>query len=159
MTLNIRPAIAGDEALVVRFIRDLAVYERLEHELVVAPADIGRDLFGPNPRAFCDIAEWGGQPAGFALWFHTYSTFQGQTGIWLEDLFVDPDKRGHGIGKALLRNLAQRCVRDNLGRLEWWVLNWNEPSIAFYRSQGAILQDEWTKCRLDGESLTRLGAA
>lgn len=159
MSLSIRPAAAGDTGLIVRFIRDLAAYEKLEHEAKASEADILRDLFGPAPRVFCDIAEWDGEPVGFALWFYTYSTFQGRHGIWLEDLFVDPAMRGKGAGKALLQNLAQRCVAENLGRLEWWVLDWNEPSIAFYTAQGAVLQDDWTKCRVDGEALVRLGTA
>ena len=158
MTLTVRPATAADTELIVRFIMDLAVYEKLAHEAKASPADIARDLFGENPKVFCDVAEWGGEPAGFALWFYTYSTFQGRHGIWLEDLFVDPGLRGKGIGKALLVHLARRCVAENLGRLEWWVLDWNEPSIAFYKSQGAVMQDEWTKCRVDGEALARLGA-
>jgi len=159
MTLSIRPATPDDAALIVRLIRDLAVYEKLEHEAKATPEDIRRDLFGASPRVFCDIAEADGAPVGFALWFYTYSTFQGRHGIWLEDLFVDPAARGKGAGKALLKHLAQRCVRENLGRLEWWVLDWNTPSIEFYRSQGAVLQDEWTKCRVDGEALQKLGAA
>jgi len=158
MTLTLRPATVADTELIVRFIMDLAVYEKLAHEAKASPADIARDLFGENPKVFCDIAEWDGKPAGFALWFYTYSTFQGRHGIWLEDLFVDPGLRSKGIGKALLVHLARRCVAENLGRLEWWVLDWNEPSIAFYKSQGAIMQDEWTKCRVDGEALARLGA-
>jgi GNAT superfamily N-acetyltransferase len=158
MTLAIRSATAADANLIVRFIMDLAIYEKLEHEAKASPDDIARDLFGENPKVFCDIAEWDGRPAGFALWFYTYSTFQGRHGIWLEDLFVDPALRGKGIGKALLVHLAQRCVAENLGRLEWWVLDWNEPSIAFYKSQGAAMQDEWTKCRVDGEALAKLGA-
>jgi GNAT superfamily N-acetyltransferase len=158
VSLNIRPAVAGDEALIVKFVMDLAVYEKLAHEAQATPQAIARDLFGPSPKVFCDIAEWDGEPVGFALWFYTYSTFQGRHGIWLEDLFVDPKLRGKGIGKGLLKELAQRCVRENLGRLEWWVLDWNAPSIAFYKAQGAILQDDWTKCRLDGDALKRLGA-
>ncbi|MDR3471518.1 MAG: GNAT family N-acetyltransferase [Devosia sp.] len=159
MSLSIRPATAADAGLIVRLIMALAVYEKLEHEARASEADIVRDLFGPSPRAFCDIAEWDGAPVGFALWFYTYSTFQGRYGIWLEDLFVDPAARGKGVGKALLKRLAQRCVEENLGRLEWWVLDWNTPSIEFYRSQGAVLMDDWTKCRVDGAALERLGAA
>jgi GNAT superfamily N-acetyltransferase len=158
LSLTIRPAIAGDASLIVRFIRDLAAYEKLEHEAKAGEADILRDLFGPAPKVFCEIAEWAGAPIGFALWFYTYSTFQGRHGIWLEDLFVDPAMRGKGAGKALLKGLAQRCVAENCRRLEWWVLDWNEPSIAFYAAQGAVLQDDWTKCRLDGEALAKLGA-
>lgn len=159
MVLSIRPATGDDAALIVRFIEELAAYEKLSHEARATEADILRDLFGAQPKVFCDIAEWNREPVGFALWFYTYSTFQGRHGIWLEDLYVAPAVRGRGIGKALLVHLARRCVRDNLGRLEWWVLDWNEPSIEFYRSQGGALQDEWTKVRLDGAALQRLGAA
>ena len=159
MTLSIRPAVAADAPLIVKFIMDLAVYEKLAHEAKASEADIARDLFGAAPKAFCDIAEWDGAPIGFALWFYTYSTFEGRHGIWLEDLFVDPAMRGKGAGKALLQRLAKRCVTENLGRLEWWVLDWNTPSIDFYLSQGAVMQDEWTKCRVDGAALERLGAA
>lgn len=158
MSLAIRPAVPGDEALVLTFIHKLAEYEKLSHEVVASEADLARDLFGDQPRVFCEIAEWEGRPAGFALWFYTYSTFQGRHGIWLEDLFVDPDLRGKGIGKALLAHLAGRCIGERLGRLEWWVLDWNTPSIDFYVAQGAVMQDEWTVCRVDGENLKQLAA-
>ena len=154
--LTIRPAIADDAGIIAQFIRDLAEYEKLAHEAKASASDIARDLFGPNPKVFCEIAEWDGKPVGFALWFYTYSTFQGQHGIWLEDLYVDPNVRGKGVGKALLIHLARRCVREGLGRFEWWVLDWNEPSIEFYKSQGGIMQDEWTKVRVDGDALTAL---
>ena len=159
MTTTIRSATADDAALIVRFIAALADYEKLSHEAKATEGDVLRDLFGPEPKVFCEIAEWEGRPVGFALWFYTYSTFQGRHGIWLEDLFVDPDVRGQGIGKALLVNLAQRCVREGLGRFEWWVLDWNEPSIEFYKSQGGVMQDEWTKVRIDGEALQTLGTS
>lgn len=158
MTTTIRSAVPADAALIVRFIAALAEYEKLSHEAKATEADITRDLFGPNPKVFCEIAEHDGKPVGFALWFYTFSTFQGRHGIWLEDLFVEPAARGLGIGKALLVNLAQRCVREGLGRLEWWVLDWNTPSIEFYKSQGGVMQDEWTKVRVDAEALARLGA-
>ncbi len=158
MTLDIRSATADDAGLIVRFIEALAAYEKLSHEAKATEADIRRDLFGAAPKAFCEIAVHDGKPVGFALWFYTYSTFQGRHGIWLEDLFVEPEARGLGAGKALLVNLAQRCVREGLGRFEWWVLDWNEPSIQFYRSQGGVMQDEWTKVRVDGEALLQLGA-
>ena len=157
MTLTIRPAIATDAATIIGFIDQLATYENLSHEAKASETDILRDLFGDHPKAFCEIAEWDGVPAGFALWFYTYSTFQGRHGIWLEDLYVDPALRGKGIGKALLKHLAQRCVAENLGRFEWWVLDWNTPSIEFYKSQGGVMQDEWTKVRLDGATLLELG--
>jgi len=156
--LTIRPAIAADAALIVRFIAALAEYEKLSHEAKASEADIRRDLFGAEPKVFCEIAEWDGEPVGFALWFYTYSTFQGRHGIWLEDLFVDPSMRGKGVGKALLVNLARRCVAEGLGRFEWWVLDWNAPSIDFYLAQGGVMQDEWTKVRVDGDALLKLGA-
>ena len=159
MSLVIRPAMRADAALIVHFIEALAAYERLSHEAKASEADIVRDLFGTDPKVFCEIAEWDGKPVGFTLWFYTYSTFQGRHGIWLEDLFVDPSMRGKGIGKALLVNLARRCVAEGLGRFEWWVLDWNEPSIEFYKSQGGVMQGEWTKVRVDGEALLKLGAA
>ena len=159
MSLIIRPAVATDAAQIIGFIADLAAYEKLSHEARATEADILRDLFGDTPKVFCEIAEWDGQPVGFALWFYTYSTFQGRAGIWLEDLYVDPGLRGKGIGKALLVNLARRCVAEGLGRFEWWVLDWNTPSIDFYKAQGGTMQDEWTKVRVDGAALAKLGAA
>ena len=136
----------------------LAAYEKLGHEAKATQADVVRDLFGADPKVFCEIAEWDSQPVGFALWFYTYSTFQGRHGMWLEDLYVDPELRGKGIGKALLAHLARRCVSEGLGRFEWWVLDWNAPSIAFYKAQGGVMQDEWTKVRVDGDELLKLGA-
>ncbi len=159
MATTIRSAVPDDAALIVRFISALAAYEKLSHEAKATESDIVRDLFGPEPKVFCEVAELDGTPVGFALWFYTYSTFQGRHGIWLEDLFVDPEARGFGIGKALLVELARRCVREKLGRFEWWVLDWNEPSIAFYKSQGGVMQDEWTKVRIEGDALARLGGA
>ena len=156
MSFRVRDASAADAGLIVSFIADLAAYEKLSHEARATEEDIVRDLFGANPKAFCEIADWDGKPVGFTLWFYTYSTFQGRHGR-LEDLFVEPEARGLGIGRALLVNLAQRCVREGLGRFEWWVLDWNEPSIEFYKSQGGVLQDEWTKVRVDGKALLRLG--
>jgi len=156
MSLSIRPARPDEAGLVLDFIKALAEYERLAHEVGATEADIAKSLFGANPRAFCDIAEWDGEAAGFAVWFYTYSTFSGRHGIWLEDLFVHPHLRGKGIGKALIAALARRCIDEELPRLAWWVLNWNEPSRVFYRSIGAKAQDEWTVKRLDGEALVRL---
>ncbi|WP_089174646.1 GNAT family N-acetyltransferase [Bosea sp. AS-1] len=159
MTLSIRPARPGEAGLVLSFVRELAEYEKLLHEVVASEDDIAESLFGESPRVFCDIAEWDGEPVGFALWFYTYSTFRGRHGIWLEDLFVRSGQRGRGIGKALMAQLAKRCVDEDLPRLAWWVLNWNEPSRVFYRSIGAKAQDEWTVKRLEGEALAKLGAA
>lgn len=159
MTTTIRPATPDDVGLIRELILALADYEKLLHEAVATDDDLRRDLFGPEPRVFCEIAEHQGKPIGFALWFYTYSTFQGRHGLWLEDLFVYPEARGLGIGKALLVNLAQRCIREGLGRFEWSVLNWNEPSIAFYKAQGGVMMDEWTRVRVDGEALTKLAGA
>lgn len=159
MSVTVRVATLADAPLILAFIRELADYERLLHEVQATEADIRRDLFGENPRCFCDIAESDGTPVGFALWFYNYSTFRGRAGIYLEDLFVRPEARGVGAGKALLRRLAQRCMEADLGRLEWAVLNWNEPSIAFYDSLGADAMTEWTVRRLDGEALSRLARA
>lgn len=157
MSLSIRPARPGEAGLVLQLVRELAEYEKLLHEVVASEAEIDASLFGENPRVFCDIAEWAGEPVGFALWFYTYSTFRGRHGIWLEDLYVRPEQRGRGIGKALMARLAKRCVEEDLPRLAWWVLNWNEPSRVFYRSIGARAQDEWTVKRLEGETLATLG--
>lgn len=159
MSVKIRVATNADAPLILQFIRELAEYERLLHEVEATEADVRRDLFGENPRCFCEIAEHQGVPVGFALWFYNYSTFKGRAGIYLEDLFVRPAARGVGAGKALLRRLAQRCVDADLGRLEWAVLNWNTPSIAFYDSLGAQAKTEWTVRRLDGEALTNLAAS
>lgn len=156
MTVTIRPARAQDAALIARFVRDLAIYEELEHEMKATAADIARDLFGEAPRAFCDIAEMDGAPVGFALWFYNYSTFAGRHGIYLEDLFVNPEARGAGAGLALMRNLARRCVDEGLARFEWAVLDWNAPSIEFYDRLGAAAMDGWTVRRLSGEALARL---
>jgi GNAT superfamily N-acetyltransferase len=156
MELTIRKVIANDTERVHDFIVKLAEYERLGHEVEATVEQIGTQLFGENPKVFCEIAELDGEPVGFALWFYTFSTFQGRHGIWLEDLYVDHETRGKGIGKALLAHLARRCVDEGLGRFEWWVLDWNEPAIEFYRSQGAVMQDEWTVCRVSGAELHAL---
>lgn len=158
MTLEIRDARPGEEALVLGFIRKLAEYEKLLHEVEATEADIREALFGNTPRCRCDLAFWNGAPAGFALWFYNFSTFAGKAGIYLEDLFVEPEFRGQGIGKALLKNLARRCVEEGLPRLQWWVLDWNEPSIAFYRSLGAQPMDEWTVFRVSGAALEDLAS-
>ena len=158
MSLTTRPATPTDAELVYSLIRELAEYERLLHEVEATHEMTADALFGEKPRVFADIAEWKGEPAGFALWFYNFSTFRGRHGIFLEDLFVRPHLRGHGIGKALLRRLAARCLEEGLARLEWQVLDWNEPSIGFYRSLGAIARDDWTVYRLSGSALARLGS-
>ena len=137
-------------------VRELADYEQLLHEVEATEATIGAALFGSNPRLFCDIAEWNGEVAGFAVWFINFSTFSGRSGIYLEDLFVRPAQRGNGIGKALLAHLAKECVANGWSRLQWAVLDWNTPSIEFYKSLGAQLMDEWTVCRLGGPALSAL---
>jgi GNAT superfamily N-acetyltransferase len=157
--LEIREATVADAGLILRFIRELAEYERLLHEVEATEGDVVRDLFGHAPKVFCDIAEADGEPVGFALWFYNYSTFRGRHGIWLEDLFVEPRARGIGAGKALLQRLARRCVEQGLARLEWAVLDWNAPSIAFYDSLGASALDDWTTRRLTGEALITLAGS
>jgi diamine N-acetyltransferase len=144
--------------LVLSLIRELATYEKLSHEVETTEAMIEQALFAKEPRLFSEIAEWNGEAAGFAVWFLNFSTFAGRFGIYLEDLFVRPHHRGNGIGKALLAHLAKTCVENGWGRLQWAVLDWNEPSIAFYKSLGAVLMDEWTLCRVTGPALKTLAA-
>lgn len=156
--LLIRAATAADAAQILRFIKALAVYEKLEHMVVADEAQLRKTLFGERPSAEVRIAEWAGEPAGFALFFHNYSTFLGKPGIYLEDLFVLPEFRGKGIGKALLVHLAQLAVERDCGRLEWSVLDWNTPAIEFYRSLGAVPMDEWTVYRVTGDALPALAA-
>ena len=148
----------GEEGLVLGFIAKLADYEKLAHEVTASEADLREGLFGATPRCHCDLAFWNGKPAGFALWFYNFSTFAGKAGIYLEDLFVEPELRGQGIGKALLKGLARRCVDEGLPRLQWWVLDWNEPSIAVYKSLGAKPMDEWTVFRVSGAELEALAS-
>ena len=156
MSVAVRPASPGDLELIYALIRELAVYERLKHELVATGDDIGRLLFGGAPSAWCDIAEVNGEGAGFSLWFYSVSTFLGRRGLNLEDVFVREASRGQGAGLALLKALARRCVDEGLGRLEWAVLDWNAPSIAFYDALGAETMDGWTTRRLTGEALREL---
>ncbi|HEY1708855.1 MAG TPA: GNAT family N-acetyltransferase [Rhizomicrobium sp.] len=154
--LSIRPAVAKDATLVFAFITALAEYEKMANDVAAGEADIATALFAEHPRVFCDIAEWGGEPAGFALWFYNFSTFRGRHGIYLEDLFVKPAFRGKGIGKVLLANLAKRALAQNCARVEWSVLDWNAPSIDFYKSLGAKPMDEWTIFRLTDDALGAL---
>ena len=155
-TASIRAATVEDVPLILRFIRRLAEYERLAHEVVATEDGLRHWLFGARPAAEVVIAEWGGEPAGFALFFHNFSTFLGRPGVYLEDLYVEPEHRGRGIGKALLAHLARLAVERGCGRLEWWVLDWNEDAIRFYRSIGAVAMDEWTVHRVAGDALTAL---
>ena len=155
----IRAATSDDVPLILRFIRGLAEYERLAHQVVATEDGLRETLFGPRPYAEVVIAEDGGQPAGFALFFHNYSTFLGRPGIYLEDLYVLPEMRGRGIGRALLSHLARLAVERGCGRLEWWVLDWNEDAIRFYRNLGAEPMDDWTVFRVAGDALARLAGS
>jgi len=153
---TLRPATVADVALILDLIRGLAEYERLPNEVVATEEGLRTSLFGPVPAAEVVIAEVDGIAAGFALFFHTYSTFLGRRGLWLEDLFVRPAYRGQGIGRTLLVHLAEVAVARGCGRLEWSVLDWNESAIGFYRALGAVPMDEWTTFRVTGDALRRL---
>jgi diamine N-acetyltransferase len=153
VSLVLRAAAKADSALIFSLVRDLADYEKLSDEVDATPEAISAALFSAQPRLFCDIAEWSGEPAGFAVWFLNFSTFRGRHGIYLEDLFVRPAYRKRGIGKALMARLAKRCVDQGWARFEWAVLDWNKPSIDFYRAIGAQVMDEWRICRLSGKAL------
>jgi GNAT superfamily N-acetyltransferase len=157
--LNIRPATSDDIPTILNFIRALAEYEREPQAALATADDLLRDGFGPSPKYWCVIAEWNGAPAGFAFYFYNYSTWQGRPGLYLEDLFVHPEFRGKGIGKALLLHLAQIAVDENCGRFQWQVLDWNKPAIDFYESLGAKVMKEWLTMRVEGDALTTLAAA
>lgn len=157
MSVTIRSATPADVPLVLRLIRELAAYEKLTHEVVATEADLRATLFGEAPRAEVVLASSGGEDVGFALFFHNYSTFLGRPGIYLEDLFVRPEARGKGVGRALLAHLAAEAVARGCGRLEWAVLDWNADAIGFYRRLGARAMDDWTVYRLTGDPLHRLG--
>jgi GNAT superfamily N-acetyltransferase len=154
--LNIRPATPGDVPLILEFIRGLAAYERDPQAAVATEANLLRDGFGSEPKFRVDIAEWSGEPAGFAFYFWNYSTWQGKPGLYLEDLFVWPRFRGKGIGKALLVHLARVALKNNCGRFVWQVLDWNTPAIDFYKSLGATIMKEWLTMRVTGDALVRL---
>ena len=158
MNHHVRPARPDDAPLIFELVRELAEYEKLSHAVDATQDGIASALFAEHPRVFCDIAEWRAAGVGFALWFYNFSTFAGKAGIYLEDLFVEPQLRGRGIGKALLKHLARRCIDEGLGRLQWAVLDWNAPSIAAYRAMGATPVDDWTLYRLSGDALERLAA-
>lgn len=154
--MKLRAAVEADVPLLMTLIRELAEYERLADEVVATERDLRSSLFGARPYAEVLIAEWDDAPAGFALFFHNYSTFLGRPGIYLEDLYVREEHRGRGIGRAMLVHLARLAVERGCGRLEWWVLDWNEPSIGFYKSLGAEPMDDWTVYRVSGEALETL---
>jgi GNAT superfamily N-acetyltransferase len=156
MPPQIRPATPADLPLILGFIRGLATYEKLLHEVEATEEKLGATLFGPRPAAECLLAFAGeGTPAGFAIFFTNYSTFLARPGLYLEDLFVSPEFRGQGIGKALLLHLARLAHQRGCGRMEWTVLDWNQPAIEFYESIGAERKTEWTICRLSGAALAR----
>jgi GNAT superfamily N-acetyltransferase len=157
LSFVIRSAEPKDAPAILRLIKALAEYEKLLDEVVNDEALVREAFFAAEPKSFCDIAEVAGEAVGYAIWFYSYSTFTGRHGVYLEDLYVAPEHRGAGIGKAFLKNLSERCVREKLTRFEWSVLDWNEPSIGFYKSLGAVPVDGWTRYRLDGEALARIG--
>jgi len=157
--ITLRPASRADVPIVLQFIRDLAHYERLEHEVSASEAELEEALFGDRRYAEVLLACSGGTAVGFALFFHNFSTFKGRPGIYLEDLYVRPEARGRGVGKRLLARLARIAVERRCTRLEWAVLDWNEPSIGFYHSLGAVAMDEWTTFRLTGAALEQLASA
>ena len=155
-SIRLEPATAKDVPVILRFINELAEYEKLSHEVVATEDTLGASLFGSRPAAEVVIAYAGNDPVGFALYFPTFSTFLGRPGIYLEDLYVTPSRRGHGIGRRLLAHIARVAVDRGYGRMEWSVLNWNEPALAVYRKIGARPMDEWTVQRLTGEALKSL---
>lgn len=154
--VTIAPAQAADLALILGFIRELAEYEKLSHQVVATEANLQHALFGPRPAAEALIARIDGEGAGFALYFHNFSTFLGRHGLYLEDLFVRPAFRGHGVGKALLRQLARLALERDCGRFEWAVLDWNRPARDFYESLGAEANPTWVNYRITGKALERL---
>lgn len=156
--LKLRPAEASDTAQILSFVRELADFEKLLHEVTADEALIAESLFGADPAAEVIIAEWEGEPVGFALFHGMFSTFTGQAGIYLEDLYVQPPFRGQGIGKALLVHLAQHALRTGRSRFDWSCLQWNEAALAFYRSIGARELSDWTRLRVDGDALHQLAA-
>ncbi len=158
MTTHIRPATPEDLPLIAALIRELAEYERLSHAVHFQEEQLGQNLFGPNPGAEVLIGEMDGTPCGFALFFSNFSTFEGKRGLYLEDLFVRPEARGAGLGKALIQTIARKAVERGYARFEWSVLDWNTPSIRFYESIGAKMQGDWRIMRMDGDALSSFGA-
>jgi len=154
--LRLRPATPQDIPQILTFIRELAEYERAPEQAVATPADMARYVFGDQPLAFVVMADWAGEPAGFALWFYNFSTWEGRPALYLEDLFVRPGFRGKGIGKALLKHLAALALQKGCTRYVWQVLDWNTPSLDFYQAMGAQVLKEWLTCRVEGEALKRL---
>ena len=154
----IRPAVKADAPKILQLIKDLALYEKAPNEAIATLEQIEQTLFSDRPSAYAHVAEVDGEVVGISIWFLNYSTWLGKPGIYLEDLYVDPEHRGKGLGLALLKELATICVERGYERLQWWVLDWNEPSIEFYKSLGAEAMDEWTVYRVSGEALRKLGS-
>ncbi len=157
--LEIKPATVNDVPFILGLIKELAEFEKLRHEVVATEAQLKKTLFGPKAYAEVVIGYWNGKPVSFALFFHNFSTFLGKPGIYLEDLYVKPEARGQGIGEQLLRYLAKLAKERDCGRLEWWVLDWNENAIKFYKKLGAKPMDEWTVFRVTGDALDDLAAS
>lgn len=155
--MKIRPAKREEVGEVLQLIQDLATYEKAPDQVEASRDDLLNTIFAKEPRVFCDLVEVDGQIAGMAIWFLNYSTWQAKHGIYLEDLYIKPEFRARGYGKALLKHLAQICDKEGYGRLQWWVLDWNSPAIEFYRSLGAEAMDEWTVYRTSGQALKDLG--
>ena len=155
--MNIRPAKSEEVGEVLQLIQDLATYEKAPEQVEASKEDLLNTIFVKDPRVFCDLVEVDGQVAGMAIWFLNYSTWQAKHGIYLEDIFIKPEYRGRGYGKALLKHLAKICDEKGYGRLQWWVLDWNSPAIEFYKSFGAEAMDEWTVYRTSGQALKDLG--
>jgi len=155
--MKIRPAQRQEVGIVLQLIHDLAVYEKAPNEVEATEKELLETIFTSDPKVFCDLVEVDGEIAGMAIWFLNYSTWQGKHGIYLEDLFIKPEFRGRGYGKALLKHLAKICDDKGYGRFQWWVLDWNSPAIEFYRSLGAVAMDEWTVYRVSGQALKELG--
>ena len=155
--MKIRPARQEEVGIVLQLIHDLAVYEKAPNEVEATEKELLETIFTSDPKVFCDLVEVDGEIAGMAIWFLNYSTWQGKHGIYLEDLFIKPEFRGRGYGKALLKHLAKVCNEKGYGRFQWWVLDWNSPAIEFYRSLGAVAMDEWTVYRVSGQALKELG--
>jgi GNAT superfamily N-acetyltransferase len=158
-SLHIRSARSEESAVILQLIKDLAEYEKAPDQVEATESDLKATIFGKEPKVFCDVVEVDGEIAGMAIWFLNYSTWQGKHGIYLEDLFIKPEYRGRGYGKALLVHLAKLCEEKGYGRFQWWVLDWNSPAIEFYRSLGAEAMDEWTVYRISGKALKDLGTA
>ena len=155
--MQIRSAKREEAPIILQLIKDLAEYEKAPDEVIATEAEIIATIFASNPSVFCELVEVDGEIAGMAIWFLNYSTWQGRHGIYLEDLYIRPEFRGRGYGKALLKHLAGICNERGYGRFQWWVLDWNSPAIEFYRSLGAEAMSEWTVYRVSGEPLRALG--